>query len=351
MGSLAKIERLTRGFLLIGWLMVLSVPAGAATDDTEPGIDEADREALDAQLDDARQRLDAAARELGELHRKMYAMEVGRHRTQPMLGVLIGGRGDTGGLKLIGVTPGSGADDAGLKAGDELTSINNVDLTTVGEPMRALKDALAGVAPGDMVSVGYQRDGSFALADVTTDAKGIYIMHMGGMPNMDVRVDGIKALESLEIPDIATDVKWSDLPDKVGPGAGPRVGAFVQRAVRIGGGLRLQDADPDLARYFGVDKGVLVVEVPESEDGFPLKGGDIIQSIDGEPIADAGDAYRSLFSADAVASVGVLRQGIQTTIELDPARLNQRRPRTIMFRNGDVTSEGDASPVVTPNLQ
>lgn len=340
MGSLAKVERLTRAFL-IGWLMVLSVPAGAANDDTEPGIDEADREALEAQLDDARQRLDAAAQELGELHRKMYAKEVGRLRTQPMLGVLIGGRGDAGGLKLIGVTPGSGADEAGLKAGDELTSINNVDLTTAGEPMRALKDALAGVAPGEVVSVGYQRDGSFALADVTTDAKGVYIMHMGGRPNMDVRVDGIEALESLQIPDI----------DNLGPRVGPKVGAFVQRAVRIGGGLRLQDADADLARYFGVDKGVLVVEVPESEDGFPLKGGDIIQSIDGEPIADAGDAYRSLFSADAVASVGVLRQGMQTTVELDPARLNQRRPRTIMFRNGDVTSDEDASPVVTPNLQ
>ena len=106
-------------------LLLLPPVALAAT-----GLSAAEREELEAQLEEARMQLDEAAQRLGELHSKLYAIEtVGQHGQKPMLGVLIGERGPNGGLLLHGVTPGGGAEAAGMLAGDEITSVNDVDLT------------------------------------------------------------------------------------------------------------------------------------------------------------------------------------------------------------------------------
>jgi membrane-associated protease RseP (regulator of RpoE activity) len=341
------------GVLLAG---LLGGSAIAGTND-EAASDEIDREALEARLDEARQKLDAAARELGEIHRKLYAREtVGSHGNRPMLGVLIGGPGDAGGVKLVGVTPGGGADEAGLQAGDEITSINGLDLTVGDDPMRALRNAMADVSPGDAVAVGYQRGGSFALADVTTSAKGVYIMKMGGMPDLDIDIGGIEALESLHIPmDFTSDMAWGEALESLGEleelkelkdlsSIGPRAGAFVRRAVRMGRGLKLVDADADLAGYFNVEEGVLVVAVPaasteEAGVEFPLKGGDIILSIGGDPVDRAREAYRHLLSIDEVTRVEVLRQGGQIALDVDPESLGHRLHRKITIRRGD--GEGD----------
>ena len=68
-----------------------------------------ERHELEAQLEEARLQLDEAADRLGELHRRLYALEtVGQHGQKPMLGVLIGERGPNGGLLLSGGTPGGG---------------------------------------------------------------------------------------------------------------------------------------------------------------------------------------------------------------------------------------------------
>jgi S1-C subfamily serine protease len=136
-------------------------------------LDEERRAELEASLDEARAQLDKAAAHLGELHGQLYKMEtLGSHGKKPMLGVLLGDRSESGGLEVVGVTPGGGAEEAGIETGDDLISVNNVDLTTAGSAMQALREAMQEVVPGDSVAVGYQRDGSVEVANVTTTARG-----------------------------------------------------------------------------------------------------------------------------------------------------------------------------------
>jgi S1-C subfamily serine protease len=61
---------------------------------------------------------------------------------------------DTGAL-LIGVEPGSGADQAGLQAGDIITAIDGTPITSMGELTVAIRDK----APGDVIEVSGLRNG------------------------------------------------------------------------------------------------------------------------------------------------------------------------------------------------
>lgn len=343
----------------------------------------AEREELEAQLDEARTQLDEAAERLGELHSRLYAMEtVGQHGQKPMLGVLIGKRGPNGGLLLSGVTPGGGAEAAGMRTGDEITSVNNVELTDAESAMGRLKEAMSNVAPGDAVTVGYQRDGSFQLADVTTQAKGVFIMGMTGAPAVTVDVEALEdmavnisehfttsgewvsALESLEnlesleeLQALAALEELEALGElKVLAGHAPE----VHKAIRIAGpgGLRLESVSGDLASYFGVESGVLVLAAPAGPDGepAPLKAGDVLLAVDGEPIRNPGDGFRTLMGGQAAdggsseLTVEVLRHGVRELVMLTPAQLGGGAT-SISIRSsapGEVDVQVLAPPVPTP---
>ena len=353
------------------------------------GLSAAEREELEAQLEEARAQLDEAAARLGELHGRLYAMEtVGHHGQRPMLGVLIGERGPNGGLLLSGVTPGGGAEAAGMSAGDEITSVNNVDLTEAESALAELKEAMAGTAPGDSVSVGFQRDGSFQLADVTTQAKGVFIMGMTGAPAITVDIEGLEdmavniaehfeadsewvsSLESLENLESLEALQALSVLEKLEvleeledyPGSHPQE-LKVHKAVRVGGpagGLRLESVSGDLASYFGVESGVLVLAAPDGPDGESgrLKAGDVLLAVDGEPIEHPGDGFRTLMGGQHAADGGnteltveVMRQGVRQLVMLTPAQLGGGAS-TISIRGmgaRELDVEVIAPPPVPPN--
>jgi hypothetical protein len=59
--------------------------------------------------------------------------------------------------------------------------------------------------------------------------------------------------------------------------------------------MELATLTPQLGRYFGTDKGVLVVRAPR-EEGFKLEDGDVILSIDGREPTSGSHATRILAS-------------------------------------------------------
>ncbi len=71
------------------------------------------------------------------------------------------------GVYISGISPGGGAEDAGLKAEDVIVGINNVKIRTIPE----LQEQVGRLHPGATISVDYIRDGKRKTAQVTLKDK------------------------------------------------------------------------------------------------------------------------------------------------------------------------------------
>ncbi len=121
-----------------------------------------------AELSRAHRALSEASREVARAHRELARGESAKSRfrvinlgDRAVIGVLLGESNERG-VELAGVSPGGPAEKAGLKKGDVLTSIREVDLTDQpGKSAReALMSAIAEVKPGDEIRIGFMRDGN-----------------------------------------------------------------------------------------------------------------------------------------------------------------------------------------------
>ena len=259
----------------------------------------ADQATLEKQLADARTRLDAAAREIAELSGKLYGdreLEIARMMhggpQGAMLGVNIGGPSERDeGVEVVGVSPGGPAAAAGLRAGDVILAVNGEDLkrTDGQSPATQLVAYMRKVEPGQAVKIQYLRDGKRATADVKTVAAEPLMMTMmrdHGMP-MDMH-DGmlLPGMHQMMLHE---------------PGFGS---------------LELVPMTPGLGRYFGTDKGLLVVRAPR-EPGFGLTDGDVLMTIGGRTPEGAGQAFRILQSYEPGDKVklGILRDRKRMDVE------------------------------------
>ena len=196
---------------------------------------------------------------------------------KPRLGVTIGGNSDEGpvdGVAIMGITPGSAAEDAGLRAGDVITSINSESLSadTTTEAQERLLDFMRGVEEGDVLDVEYLRDGNVGKVEVEPRAvEGGAYAFMGGVP-------GFPAPEVHVAPEVAREFRF--------------VMPFVGDSW---GDMELVELNEGLGRYFGTDTGLLVINAPQS-DAFKLEDGDVIESIDGREPTSVGHALRILGS-------------------------------------------------------
>jgi len=126
--------------LMLVCLLAMSAAAGAQTTAAPTPADEAKREAEEAKvrakLDEARARLDKAAQEVAEL-----SMQLGRdamggeHGIRTMridgdhravLGVQIDNASDKAGARVMHVSPGGAAEEAGIRDGDVIVSIDGI---------------------------------------------------------------------------------------------------------------------------------------------------------------------------------------------------------------------------------
>ena len=278
---------------------------------------------LDERLEQARRKLDEAARELAEIHKQHYATE--SQSEKAMLGILLGDADDKKGVELYGVTPGGGAEQAGLQAGDLIVSIDSVSLADADEPMSALVEHMKSVEPGEVVVVDYVRDGATNNAAITTQAQAAHIFKFFDKDfNFDFDFDG------LDFPDFSHE-------------HGARIAIPGIPSV-VTHSRHLMDVSGDLAQYFGVDEGVLVVEAPEDSE---LAGGDIILSIAGEPVEDAASASKLLGKIDGSASVDVRRSGRSRSVDVAEGEFDRHMAKVIRIeRRGDGESEVDVKVIV-----
>lgn len=292
-------------------LLALTVAAVLSVSGVAQALDEAD---MDARIDAARQRLDEAAKEFAELHRHaatrgfdVHYFAPGEHRNRPFLGVLIS-KADENGIELGGVTPGGGAEEAGLEAGDLMIAADGVSLTGSDAPLRALHEALENVEVGQPLRLDLVRDGGVITLDVVPQAPGA----------MDFSAIFSRAF-NFDLPDFG-----STAPVMVG-GHGVAAGGLISvpgmPGSRFFGGLRLVDVDARLGDYFGVDEGVLVLHTGE---GGELQPGDILQSINDQVVISAADAYKALAKLEDDGVATVLRRHVIETVTVAPMLANHR---------------------------
>ncbi len=219
----------------------------------------------------------------------------------PMLGVMIGADDKTDpveGVMILGVSPGGAADDAGLRADDVITSINDESLTADNnrEANEKLLDFMQGVEEGDELMVEYLRNGKTETTEVVPRPvqSGVFAFEFDG--------------DDFTIPGIAV---------------APHVGQFKNRFVWISGGSGLGDMEmvkltERLGRYFGTDEGLLVVRAPKNED-LKLQDGDVIQSIDGREPTSVKHAMRIFgsYQSGETLEIGIMRDKRKQKISIE----------------------------------
>lgn len=282
-------------------LLALAIPAAQAQASDDNTAQELAR--ARAEVEKAREELRKATRDLA---RSMAKAEKDSPRAEyfnlianprrAMLGVIINDdKDDDGerGVTVLAVTPGGGAEKAGLKAGDLITGVNGQSLMKGGRrlPQQKLREVMRQLAAGDVAQLDYERDGKRASASVTTQA-----------PEPDM---------ALSLPMLPP---WADGDfemEKLGPMASMH--HFRGAAIR---GLELARLDEDLGSYFKTREGVLVVKAPKT-GGLSLKSGDVIQKIDGAAVTEPVTVLDKLRSRSAEQDVrlDVLRHGRKVQID------------------------------------
>jgi S1-C subfamily serine protease len=235
-------------------------------------------------LREAEARLEEAAARVAELStRNLPEMMLVEKRMKsmkgrPRIGITIApsdeGDGPVEGVRIIGVTPGSAATDAGLRSGDVITSVNGESMSG-DTPMAANKRLLGlvkGVEEGDKLEIEYLREGNVGKCTVeprVIDEK-MFVFRGPGAEDLQ-----------MEIP--------------VAPGAPAAPLSLVFGGVRGWADLELVELNDGLGKYFGTKDGLLVVKAPNS-GALELEDGDVIQSIDGREPQSVGHAIRILSS-------------------------------------------------------
>ncbi|MBC8027817.1 MAG: PDZ domain-containing protein [Steroidobacteraceae bacterium] len=288
---------------LLALSAVCAVPAFAQSADVKRDAAEAKRDAADAKremaedartrakLEEARERLDKAAREVAELSGELGAnarREVHIFRTggpdRAVLGIQIEPGKSKNGVRVLSVSPGGPASEAGILADDVIVSLDGVSMAD-----HSLIAQMGKVKPDQKVKVKVLRAGK---------NKDLLVIARPMAPeNAFFRFNGpeFETIEGL----------------RAGIARAPEMGQ-MRRFQFFGNefsGLELASITPKLGAYFGATDGVLVVSAPES-DSFKLEDGDVIQSIDGRKPEDGGHALRILrsYKSGEKLNLTVLRQ-------------------------------------------
>lgn len=215
---------------------------------------------------------------------------------------------DARGVRVLGVRPGSPADEAGLEEGDILVALDGQSLVEPlreeeedvdpgrSAPVQRLTALLGDREPGQTVEVAYVRDGS--RETVTVELASPPALRPLVRPGMPPGAPRIRRFRS------------PDLPPRGGfRGAGPA----RPEAGRLG--LRAQTLGPELGAYFGTDEGALIVDVGD-DSPLGLRPGDVVLAVGERPVEDAGDLRRILASYEEGEEVRlrIRREGAEETV-------------------------------------
>jgi serine protease Do len=247
------------------------------------------------------------------------------------------------GVGITQVVKDSPAEKAGLRKDDVILRFEGDSVTSI----RKLNRLVSEVAPDQSVRLAISRAGSEQEVSVTIgkrDQSMNAFNRLEGFKGLQ-GMEGFKALEGfkdLEGLKGLGDLKAFKVPEGnvwKWEGQGPGNDNFIfQLGNNRRVGVSTVQLTKQLADYFGIadGKGVLVSSV---SDGSPaakagMRAGDVITSVDGEPIEGPGELSRAINkNKEGDVSVVVVRDKKQRTIKVTPEKV-----ANTMIRPGRVSS-------------
>jgi len=200
---------------------------------------------------------------------------------------------DSLGAYVESLLPNGPAAKAGLRSGDIITKLDGKSVLTGGQaeqssdqrqslPGLRLVEMAARLGPNDTVRVEYLRGKDRRTTSIVTENEpDTFVMGPDGHRSFSMRFGG--------------------------PGDRMQVGDFMDEGVPgdrfefLAGGplgdLDLAPLNPDLGAYFGATEGVLVIRAPRG-GSLGLKGGDVVQAVDGRKPSSPAHLLRILRSYD-----------------------------------------------------
>jgi predicted metalloprotease with PDZ domain len=269
----------TKFLPLVGLLISLTTIANAA-----------DKPTLEEKLHAANDRLNEAAREISDLSVQLYGDTMSLAPPRVILGVNVDAapaiKADNG-IRVISVSPGGPAANAGIKTNDVILSVEGKKVQAVPgkSPRQVLLANLRDVKPGSPIAVELQRDGK--IESVKVIPKDVKLF-------MNVDIPPLPALDGA--------FNMNDF--------GKQLDIFAERFNMNGfGSGEFVELTPGLGRYFGTDKGLLVVHPPKDAN-LKLEEGDVILDIDGRVPTSSSHALRILnsYRAGEALKLHIMRQ-------------------------------------------
>lgn len=214
-------------------------------------------------------------------------------RPGPGLGIVMAPNPAANGVRIAAVTPDSPAQKAGLQANDVLLSVNGKNISGSGSAaLDQARDLLGDLKKDQVVKLRYARQGKTSEASVkadeirrvmvfTRDGEGMPPMHDGEIhkrmmmlpPGVEMEIERMgpmghcdKGEKDCGLPNLVQAFRWQ--------------------------GLNLSSIDAGLGRYFGTEKGVLVLSSGPELKG--LQSGDVIQKVAGTAVDSPRDVMRAL---------------------------------------------------------
>ena len=330
--------RFTKTLLAAAFAALIAPAIAAEKDDAALARDRAELKAANAQLRELTRKIADLSMRLGEDGDHSYSFRYLSNPKRAMIGVVLDS--SEKGVTLTAVTPGGPAEKAGLRAGDRLLEINgrSVMATTPsaaasgshdGDAMVAVtRDLLAGVEPDSKVRIAYERDGKRRDVEVVAERRESW-----DWPVLAGSLEAPLVTQTIdrEIAVIVNDATREAMSAAAHAAAEARVASVeahaasreahreAARAMADAGreyrrvmvyregsmhDLRLAEINPELGRYFGTDRGVLVLD--KGKDSLPeLRRGDVITSIGGQVVESASGAMRAFGAHEAGSSINI----------------------------------------------
>ncbi len=238
-------------------------------------------------------------------------------------------------LRVNRVARGGPAELVGIRAGDLITRIDGDDATP-----EHLRRVMTRLTPGSTVRLAVLRSGAEQEFALQAARRPYVIREPGAMDpealdsvrhRMVVLFDSVGLALRRTRPDTlfeggrttfvrertTFDGERTTFDGERTTFSGGRV--IIAAGLRVVGGAELSPLNPQLADYFGVEDGLLVLQVlegtPAQEAG--LEAGDVIVAVNGIPVREVGEMRTQVARARNVASIPlrVIRDGRELTLE------------------------------------